>query len=690
MIAIEGRNRLAEETSPYLLQHADNPVQWWPWGEAALAEAKRLDRPILLSVGYAACHWCHVMAHESFEKPDVAGVMNELFINIKVDREERPDIDAIYQQALGLLGQHGGWPLTMFCTADGEPFWGGTYFPQPAKYGRPAFTDILHSVANAWREKKDAIEQNRTALLDALRERARGRAATAPAGTVALPPPLFAQVSTRLAQEVDRVWGGVGQAPKFPNTPLFERLWRSWLAGGRQEAALFDAVTVTLDRMCQGGIYDHLGGGFARYATDNEWLIPHFEKMLYDNAQLVDLLTLVWQETKSPLYRARIAETCDWVLREMIAANGAFAATYDADSEGVEGKFYVWRAEEIDAILGADDAAFFRRIYDVQDDGNWEHGNSILHRNRKPALLSDTDEARLAALRAKLKAVRDKRVWPGWDDKVLADWNGLMIAALANTAAVFDRPDWRAAALRAFEAVWTAMRGDDGRLFHSWRNGVRKHRGTLDDHANMARAALALYETGGEEHHLDAARALVQVLDSHFRDSEAGGYFFTAADAADVIVRRKDVHDNAVPSGNGTMVGVLARLWSLTGEPHYRERADEVIGVFAGEVESNFFPLMTLMNNAELLQAMVDIVIVGPPGDPATRAFVAAVHDRALPNKVMRLLAPEAALPAGHPASGKGLVDGRPAAYVCFDMACSAPALTVGQLDAALSDVSSR
>src|SRR5262245_31746511 len=306
MTAIDGRNRLAEETSPYLLQHAQNPVQWWPWGEAALAEAKRLDRPILLSIGYAACHWCHVMAHESFEKPDVADVMNELFVNIKVDREERPDIDAIYQQALALLGQHGGWPLTMFCTADGEPFWGGTYFPQPAKYGRPAFTDILRSVAIAWREKKDAIEQNRTALLAALRERARGRAA---AGSVALPPSLFAQVSTRLAQEVDKVWGGVGQAPKFPNTPLFERLWRGWLAGGRQEPALFDAVTVTLDRMCQGGIYDHLGGGFARYATDNEWLIPHFEKMLYDNAQLIDLLTLVWQETKSPLYRMRVAET---------------------------------------------------------------------------------------------------------------------------------------------------------------------------------------------------------------------------------------------------------------------------------------------------------------------------------------------------------------------------------------------
>ncbi|HJQ58041.1 MAG TPA: thioredoxin domain-containing protein, partial [Vineibacter sp.] len=518
----EGRNRLADETSPYLLQHADNPVHWWSWGEAALAEAKRRNQPILLSVGYAACHWCHVMAHESFENADVAAVMNTSFINIKVDREERPDIDAIYQQALALLDQHGGWPLTMFCTPDGEPFWGGTYFPQPAQYGRPAFTDILHSVAEAWRDKQDAIEENRQALLQALRERAQSRAAVLPPGENAFPPALLSQITTRIAREVDPVWGGFGQAPKFPNTSVFERLWRSWLAGGRRETRLYDAVTVTLDRMCQGGIYDHLGGGFARYATDTEWLIPHFEKMLYDNAQLVDLLTLAWQETKSPLSRARIVETCDWALREMIAANGAFAATYDADSEGVEGKFYVWRAAEVDAVLGSDDSALFRRVYDVRDEGNWEHGNNILHRNRSPALLSDAEEARLGALRAKLKTVRDKRVWPGWDDKVLADWNGLMIAALANAAAVFDRPDWRAAALRAFDAVWTMMRGSDGRLWHSWRKGAARHRGTLDDHASMARAALALFETGGDPRHLEAAGALVDVLDKHFHDAEGG------------------------------------------------------------------------------------------------------------------------------------------------------------------------
>jgi uncharacterized protein YyaL (SSP411 family) len=402
--------------------------------------------------------------------------------------------------------------------------------------------------------------------------------------------------------------------------------------------------------------------------------------MLYDNAQMIDLLVLVWQETKSPLYARRIVETCDWVLREMVAANGGFAATYDADSEHEEGKFYVWKAAEIDAVLGAD-AAFFCAAYDVTDEGNWEHGNSILHRNRRPALMGDADEERLAGLRAKLKAVRDKRVWPGWDDKVLADWNGMMIAALANAAAVFDRPDWLAAARRAFDAIWRDMRGADGRLAHSWRLGQARHRGTLDDHAHMARAAIALVEAGAGESYLDAARALVGVLDTHFIDGEAGGYFFTATDAADVIVRRKDAHDNATPAGNGVMVGVLARLWSLTGEAQFRDKAERLAAAFAGEVERNFFPLMTLMNNAELLDEAVEIVIVG---DADAGALLAAVQARSLPNKVLRRLAPGASLPTGHPAHGKGLVDGKAAAYVCRAMACSAPVTSAEALAALL------
>jgi uncharacterized protein YyaL (SSP411 family) len=663
-------NRLGRETSPYLLQHADNPVHWWPWGEEALAEAQRTNRPILLSVGYAACHWCHVMAHESFESPEVAAVMNALFVNIKVDREERPDVDAIYMQALQIMGEHGGWPLTMFCTPKGEPFWGGTYFPTPARYGRPAFVDVLKGVAQTYRQRPQDIETNRAGLLKALRDRAVNKAVEFQGETM-FPLSLLDQVANRIVQECDMAWGGFGQAPKFPSPYVFELLWRGWLRD-RGNEKLRDAVTITLDRMGQGGIYDHLGGGFARYATDNEWLIPHFEKMLYDNAQLVDLLCLVWQETKSPLYAARITETCDWVLSEMTAESGGFAASYDADSEGVEGKFYVWDAAEIDAALGPEDGAFFRKAYDVTPGGNWEHHN-ILHRNRAPTLLSDEEEQRLAGLRAKLKAVRDNRVWPGWDDKVLADWNGLMIAALANTSAVFQRNDWLAAATRAWRFIMDTMRDEDGRLFHSHRAGKRLHRGTLDDYANMARAGVALFEVTGEDRYLAEAQALIAALDRHFADPAGGGYFTTGDDAADLIVRGKHCHDNAVPAGNGTLVGVFARLWILTGEARWHAKARAQVAAFAGELDSNFFPLMTLLNGYETLQSAVELVLVGDPAASQTEALRRAIYGKSWPDKVMRRLAPDTPFPANHPAAGKGLVDGKPALYICRNMSCEAP-----------------
>ena len=678
-------NRLGAETSPYLLQHADNPVHWWPWGEEALAEARRSNRPILLSVGYAACHWCHVMAHESFESDEVAAVMNELFVNIKVDREERPDVDAIYMQALQVLGEPGGWPLTMFCTPAGEPFWGGTYFPYPARYGRPSFVDVLRGVSQAFRDKPADVETNRAGLLQALQRKAANKAVEFEGDGPPIPLELLDRIAERIAQECDTEWGGLGQAPKFPSPYLFEMLWRGWLRD-RSNTKLFQCVTVTLDRMCQGGIYDHLGGGFARYATDSEWLIPHFEKMLYDNAQLVDLLTLVWQETKSPLYAARIAETCDWVLREMVAGNeqngGGFAATYDADSEGVEGKFYVWDEAEIDAALG-DDAAFFKQIYDVSAQGNWEHRN-ILHRNRAPALLGEAEEQRLAGLRAKLKAMRDKRVWPGWDDKVLADWNGLMIAALVNAGVVFQRDDWLAAAERAWRFVMDRMRDEDGRLFHSWRIGKRLHRGTLDDYANMARAGIALFEATGEARHLDEAKSLVMVLDRHFADDKAGGYSITPRDAADLIVRTKHCHDNAAPAGNGTLLGVFARLWVLDGDPAWRDKAERQLAAFAGELEANFFPLMTLLNGYETLQGATELVIVGEVGAPDTEALRRAVLDLSLPNKIVRRLAPGTPLPADHPAAGKGQVDGKAALYVCRNMSCQPPVTDPQAVSAAL------
>ncbi|GAB4362962.1 MAG: thioredoxin domain-containing protein [Kiloniellaceae bacterium] len=673
-------NRLGEETSPYLLQHRDNPVHWQAWGDAAFAAARAADKPILLSVGYAACHWCHVMAHECFENPEIAGLMNDLFVNVKVDREERPDVDSIYQAALALLGEHGGWPLTMFLTPAGEPFWGGTYFPPAPRYGRPGFPQVLRAVADIYANDKGRIDKNTSALKEAL-----GRLSENLSGG-AMPPTVLEDVARRLVSEVDPVEGGIGGAPKFPQPAILKLFWRAWKRSG--DAALRHAVELTMTKMAQGGIYDHLGGGFARYATDTRWLVPHFEKMLYDNAQLLELLTWLWQDTGNPLYAQRARETVAWVLREMIAddgggtPSGAFAATLDADSEGEEGRFYVWTAAEIDALLGAD-AALFKTHYDVTPQGNWE-GKTILNRSGKPSLADGETEARLATCRDILMAARERRVRPGWDDKVLADWNGLMIAALAEAAPAFGEPAWLAAAETAFAFVRDTMQCG-GRLFHSWRHGALKHPATLDDYANMAAAALALHEATGRTDYLTQAEAWVAVLDRHYWDPAAGGYFLTADDTPDLILRTKTAYDSAVPAGNGTLLGVLARLFYLTGTAAYRERADALAAAFSGELARNVFPLASFLNAADLLANATQVVIVGRRGDAASEALLAAVAALCLPNRVLQVVAPDEALPAGHPAAGKGQVDGKATAYVCHGPACSLPLTDAAALTRALT-----
>ncbi|MFC7332551.1 thioredoxin domain-containing protein [Rhodocista pekingensis] len=674
-------NLLGQETSPYLLQHKDNPVHWMPWGPEAFARAWAEGKPVLLSVGYAACHWCHVMAHESFEDPTIAMMMNDLFVNVKVDREERPDVDQIYQSALALLGQQGGWPLTMFLTPEGEPFWGGTYFPPERRWGRPGFADVLLGVSTTYRQEPDKVGRNTAALKDALHRLAQNR----PGAGVDID--LLDEVAARLVQEVDPVHGGIGSAPKFPQTGIFELLWRAWKRTGREDCRA--AVVTTLTRMSQGGIYDHLGGGYARYSTDQEWLVPHFEKMLYDNAQLIDLLTTVWQETRDPLFEARVRETVGWVLREMVSgpddpAGGGFAATLDADSEGEEGRFYVWTRAEVERRLG-DRAAAFARIYDVTERGNWE-GTCILNRLHHPEPGTPEEEAALAAMRAVLFQAREARIRPGWDDKVLADWNGLMIAALARAGAVFDEPAWIAAARRAYDFVCGSMQDADGRLWHSWRAGRLRHRGTLDDQAAMARAALALFEATGDSTCVEQARRWAAVADAQFWDTESGGYFLTAADATDLIVRPRNAQDNAVPSGNGTMLGVLARLWLITGEAGWRRRADALVTAFGGEPGRNFFPLATFLNNVELLHRAVQVVVAGDPAAADTSALLRAVHDAGLPTLVLTPVAPGADLPDGHPAAGKGMVGGRAAAYVCRAMACSLPVTDPAALAALLRE----
>ncbi len=667
------QNLLARETSPYLLQHRDNPVHWRPWGEATLAEAARLDRPILLSIGYAACHWCHVMAHESFENAETAAVMNELFVNIKVDREERPDIDQIYQYALALTGEHGGWPLTMFCTPKGEPFWGGTYFPPEPRYGRPGFRDVLRRVAEIYAQEKETVTHN----VDALRQGLARLSQNAPGAAATLAD--IDRAAEQFLRLVDMQEGGIGPAPKFPQAPILKLLWRAYRRN--RKPPFRDAVLVALACMSQGGIYDHLGGGFARYSTDARWLVPHFEKMLYDNAQLLELLCDAWLETRNPLFAARAEETVGWLLREMVAEGGGFAATQDADSEGEEGKFFVWSAAEIDALLGAE-AELFKAAYHVSAEGNWE-GRNILNRIGSDGLAEPAAEARLARARAILWQAREKRVKPGWDDKVLADWNGLTIAALAQAALVFDKPEWLEAAKRAFAFVRDHMTRA-GRIHHSYRHGKLKHMGSLDDHAAMINAALMLQEATGEAAYLAAADSWRETLDKHYWDGAAGGYFFTADDVTDVITRAKTATDNATPSGNAMMVAALARLHYATGKDSYRQRAEAILGAFSGALQQNIFGLATLLNGAELLQRPLQLVLVGDPASAAFAALRRSAYAVSQPNRILEMVAPGAVLPEGHPARGKLAPAGRAAAYVCVGRTCSLPITTAEGLAAAL------
>jgi uncharacterized protein len=657
------RNRLGEETSPYLLQHKANPVHWQPWSPDTLAAAKAENKPILLSIGYAACHWCHVMAHESFEDPQIAARMNNLFINIKVDREERPDLDAIYQNALALMGEQGGWPLTMFLTPDGEPFWGGTYFPPEQRWGRPGFPQVLEAMSNAYAQKHDDVAKNVVALREALQKLGR------PERGGGIGRDVLDRIAERLLRETDQLHGGIGTAPKFPQTGVLELLWRAWKRTGQPPYR--DAVVKALDAMCQGGIYDHLGGGFARYSTDARWLVPHFEKMLYDNAELADLLTLVWQETKSPLYLERVDETLAWVGREMVTPEGGFASSLDADSEHEEGKFYVWSEAEIDGVLG-ERAALFKHFYDVTAEGNWE-GKNILNRSKALERADGQTERELAACRALLLRAREHRVRPGWDDKVLADWNGLMIAAMANAGVVFERPEWIETARRALDFIRGEMTGADGRLRHGWRAGHARHPANVDDYANLCRAALVLHGATGDVSFLSQACDWAAVLDRYYWDEPAGGYFFAAKDTEGLIARAKTAADSAVPAGNGTLVGVLTRLAILTGEETYRRRAEVIAQTFSGEVARNFFPLATLLNNVELLEKPLQVVLIGEANDSEFQSLRRAVYNVSLPNRILLTLPPGAALPAGHPASGKGLVDGKSAAYVCDGPVCSLP-----------------
>ncbi len=653
------RNMLGEASSPYLQQHKDNPVHWQLWSPETLALAARLDRPILLSIGYAACHWCHVMAHESFEDPETAALMNRHFINIKLDREERPDLDQIFMSALHAMGEQGGWPLTMALTPQGEPFWGGTYFPPVPRFGRPSFRQILAALANAWDTDRDRITGSAATLRRALAAQAAPRPGEPPG------PALLDDICAAYLRAMDWQHGGIGRAPKFPNIPIFRFLWQEYCRTNEPSAA--QAVELLLERMSQGGIYDHLGGGYARYATDEAWLVPHFEKMLYDNALILDLLALAHARRPTPLYAARARETVAWLRRDM-RAEGAFAAAEDADSEGEEGKFYVWTRDEIVECLGAD-VDFFTQHYPAPAGGNWE--SKIILERRAPF----AEEERLAPLRARLFARRNARIRPARDDKILADWNALTIAALARASAVFAEPAWLTLAEDVFASILTAMSEPGGSVAHACRHGKISAPGLLEDQAAMIRAALALYQATAKPEYLAQAQNLLAVTEQKFADG--GGAFFMSADAAQSFApRARNAQDGPTPSGIALMAENYALLHALTAAPELREKAEALLAAFSGGADRlTGSPL--LLAAADLLENTACVVVT--PGAAALAHAALAAPDPAV--AVLRIPA-DASLPPGHPAHGKTATG--PAAFICRGGVCSLPVTTPQEVRAGL------
>jgi hypothetical protein len=596
--------------------------------------------------------------------------MNELFVNIKVDREERPDIDQIYMNALHLLGEQGGWPLTMFLTPQAEPVWGGTYFPKESRFGRPAFVDVLQEIARLFREEPARIEQNRAALLSRLADKAH------PAGKVTIGLKELDAAAMQLGNMFDRINGGLRGAPKFPQPAILEMLWRAGLR--TNDVRFFETVEHSLERMCEGGIYDHLGGGFSRYSVDDKWLVPHFEKMLYDNAQLLELLALAFQRTGAPLFATRARETVTWLTREMTTGQGAFSASLDADSEGEEGRFYVWSYADVIKALGAEDGEYFARHYDVTPGGNFE-GHTILNRLASIGR-TDEDETRLAALRAKLLTVRSLRVRPGLDDKVLADWNGLMIAALVNAGIILDEPDWLVIARRAFDFIAHAM-SRDLRLGHSWRDGKLLFPGLASDFAAMIRAALALNEATGERHYLDQALIWQAAFDAHYADPDTGSYYLSADDASDLLLRPHSTSDDATPNPNAIAAQNLVRLSVLAGDDTWRQKADHLIDAILSAAERNLFGHVALLNALDLRLRSAEIVATG---HDAERLAHAALKLPFVDRIVLRAQS-AADLPMSHPAHKKLKAAPASAAFICIAERCSLPVIDAGDIAAAVA-----
>ncbi len=663
-------NRLAGETSPYLLQHAHNPVDWYPWGPEALERARREDKPILLSIGYAACHWCHVMAHESFEDSATAALMNQHFVCVKVDREERPDLDGIYMDAVQAMTGQGGWPMTVFCTPDGAPFFAGTYFPASDRYGMPSFRTVLAAAADAWRTRRqDAVRQGQR-LVEHIAAQAGGLQAAAP-----LDPAVLDQAEQGLRGLFDPAWGGFGRAPKFPQPMTLEFLLRRHLAGSK---GALDMVELTLHRMAAGGVHDQLGGGFHRYATDGRWQVPHFEKMLYDNAQLVRLYARAWLVTGRPRWRQVATGTADYLLGELRHPAGGFFSSQDADSEGVEGRFFVWPYRELVELAGEAVAAW----YGALPEGNWEHGDNILWTPRDPATVAgeqgigvDELERQVAEARPRLLAARQRRVHPGTDDKVLCAWNGLAISGLAEAGRAFGEQRFVDAAVAAADFLLGELRTPAGRLLRSWRDGKAGPPGYLDDYASLAEACVTLYETTFATGWLREARALADAMLELFADPD-GGLFQTGADAEPLVLRPKELVDNAVPAGNSLAADALVRLAKLTGDDRYAETGRSALRPVAGaaaRAPTGFGHALGVIDFA--LARVREVAIVGDPAGPDTRALVERAWRTWSPNRVLAMAAAgDAEAARAVPLlADRGLRDGRATAYVCEHFACQQP-----------------
>jgi len=674
-------NRLAQETSPYLLQHKDNPVDWYPWGEEALEKAKKEGKPILLSVGYSACHWCHVMERESFEDEATARIMNEHFVNIKVDREERPDIDSIYMSATQAMTRHGGWPMTVFMTPDGAPFYAGTYFPPVPSRGMPSFKQLLLSLADAYENRSDEVLQSAENVREYLRE-----ATSASIPQTEISEELLTHAANALVGQVDNRFGGFNGAPKFPQAMNLEVLLRHHKRTG--DRAALSGVELTLRQMANGGIYDQLGGGFARYSVDEYWLVPHFEKMLYDNALLARLYLEAYQATGEGFYRRIAEETLDYVARDMTSSEGGFYSAEDADSEGEEGKFYVWTPLEIEDALDPDEARIAMRYWDVTEGGNFE-GKNILNVPRPPEAVAaefgiSAQElwTRILDIRQKLLAEREKRVRPGRDEKVLAAWNGLMLRAFAFAARVLDREDYRRIAEENASFLLEKLE-DDGRLRRSYKDGRARFNGYLEDYACVADGLVALYEATFETRWLAEAVELVDAINELFWDAGRGIFYDTAADHEELVTRPRDYYDNASPSGTSVAVDVLLKLAVLLDRDDYRTRAQAVIEDLSGaiaRIPGGFGRLLSALDFH--LSTPYEIVVIGDPDAPDARALLGAVYSDYLPNKVVagRSESDEEAARLVPLLADRPKRDGKATAYVCVHYACQNPTTDPAEL----------